>query len=226
MIYANGRPVSTSTIHKRHTRFAKAFIRIKNKNQFFAYCIINAINTKLGNSAATLEIFCSSPLHLFYMSSNLFSCLPFFSFSLSLSPLISFHLRITLHLASLGRGLNKLPGVQFTVARLVMEIIADVIHWGAPTTTSATPPRLPPLSPLPTNWKWVSQATRRVATLVVPVRLYLLQLGRMAGIKTNVGNSNNNNKFIVVSLNVIFLLFLPEWISCLLWRRDSWRESN
>lgn len=207
VIYANGRPVSTSTIHKRHTRFAKAFIRIKNKNQFFAYCIINAINTKLGSPAATLEIFCSFSsninkfcwsffLHLFYMSSNFFSCLPFFPFSisLSLSPLISFHLRITLHLASLGRGLNKLPGVQFTVARLVMEIIADVIHWGAPTTTSATPPRLPPLSPLPTNWKWVSQATRRVATLVVPVRLYLLQLGRMAEIKTNVGKQQQQQQ--------------------------------
>lgn len=136
------------------------------------------------------------------MSSNLFSCpflFPFLSLSLSLSlpPLfISFHLRITLHLASLGRGLNKLPGVQFTVARLVMEIIADVIRWGAPTTTSATPPR--PLPPLPTNWKWVSQATRRVATLVVSpsltVRLYLLQLGRMAEIKTNVGKQQQKQQ--------------------------------
>lgn len=107
VIYANGRPVSTSTIHKRHTRFARAFIRIKNKNQFFAYCIINAINTKLGNSAATLDIFCSFSnninkfcwhflLHLFYMSSNLFSCLPFFPFFLSLS-LHLFHLICALH---------------------------------------------------------------------------------------------------------------------------------
>lgn len=177
-----------------------------------------ALSPTISTSFAGIFSFTSFTCRVICLVAFLF---PFFS--LFLSPLISFHLRITLHLASLGRGLNKLPGVQFTVARLVMEIIADVIHWGAPTTTSATPPRLPPL---PTNWKWVSQATRRVATLVVPVRLYLLQLGRMAEIKTNVGNSNNNNNFRVVSLNGIFLLFLPEWISCLLWRRDSWRESN
>lgn len=53
-----------------------------------------------------------------------------------------------------------------------MEIIADVIHWGAPTTTLATPPR--PLPPLPTNWKWVSQASRRVATLVVSLSSFIL----------------------------------------------------